>query len=38
VDEADPGALRRWLEPLVQSLGVSIIVTNDLMSYHIVSE
>jgi len=38
VDEADPGAVRRWLEPLVQRLGVSVIVTDDLMSYHRVSE
>jgi transposase-like protein len=38
VDEADPGAVRRWLEPLVQRLGVSVIVTDDLMSYHRVAE
>jgi len=38
VDEHDPQAVRRWLEPLVQRLGVSVIVTDDLMSYHIVTE
>lgn len=38
VDEHDPQAVRRWLEPLVQQLGVSVIVTDDLMTYHIVTE
>jgi transposase-like protein len=30
VDEHDPQAVRRWLEPLVQQMGVSVIVTDDL--------
>lgn len=30
VNEHDPQAVRRWLEPLVQRLGVSVIVTDDL--------
>jgi hypothetical protein len=33
VDEQDPQAVQRWLEPLVQRLGVSIIVTDDLVIY-----
>lgn len=32
-DEKDPRAVRRFLEPLVQRLGVSVIVTDDLASY-----
>jgi len=38
VDEHDPQAVRRWLEPLVQRLGVSVIVTDDLMTYRSVTE
>jgi hypothetical protein len=38
VDESDPQAVRRWLEPLVKRLGVSVIVTDDLASYRIVVE
>ena len=38
VEEKDPQAVRRWLEPLVQQLGVSVIVTDDLSSYRIVAE
>ena len=38
LDEANPQALRRFLEPLVQRLGVSVIVTDDLASYRIVAE
>ena len=38
IDEHNPQAVRKWLEPLVQRLGVSVIVTDDLMSYHIVAE
>lgn len=38
VDERDPQAVRKWLEPLVQRLGVSVIVTDDLMSYRQVAE
>lgn len=36
--EQDPQALRRWLEPLVQRHGITVIVTDDLSSYKIVSE
>lgn len=38
VDEKDPQAVRRWLTPLVQQLGVSVIVTDDLATYRTVSE
>ena len=38
LDEANPQALRRFLEPLVQRLGVSVIVSDDLASYRIVAE
>jgi transposase-like protein len=38
VDEHDPQAVKRWLEPLVKQLGVSVIVTDDLFAYHIVAE
>jgi hypothetical protein len=30
--------VRRWLEPLVKRLGVSVIVTDDLASYRVVAE
>lgn len=38
VDEASPQAVRRFLEPLVKRLGVSVIVTDDLASYRQVAE
>jgi transposase-like protein len=38
VDEHDPQAVRRWLEPVVQQHGVSVIVTDDLSSYRLVAE
>lgn len=38
VDESNPEAVRRWLEPLVKRLGVSVIVTDDLASYRVVAE
>lgn len=38
VDESNPQALRRFLEPLVQSLGVSVIVSDDLASYRLVTQ
>ena len=38
VDEHDPQAVKRWLEPLVKQLGVSVIVTDDLFAYHVVAE
>jgi hypothetical protein len=38
VDEHDPQAVRRWLEPLVQQHGVTVIVTDDLFSYKLVAE
>jgi transposase-like protein len=38
VDEHDPQAVQRCLEPLVQRLGVSVIVTDDLMTYKRVAE
>ena len=37
VDERDPLAVQRWLEPLVQRMGVSIIVTDDLAAYKVVA-
>jgi transposase-like protein len=36
LDEHNPDAARRWLEPLVKRLGVSVIVTDDLVSYKVV--
>ena len=38
VDEYSPQAVQHFLEPLVQRLGVSVIVTDDLMSYRQVAE
>jgi transposase-like protein len=38
VDEKDPQAVRKFLEPLVQRLGISVIVTDDLASYKQVVE
>jgi transposase-like protein len=37
VDEHDPQAVQRWLEPWVQRLGVSLIVTDDLAMYKVVA-
>lgn len=36
VEEKDPQAVRKFLEPLVQRLGVSVVVTDDLASYRTV--
>jgi hypothetical protein len=38
IDESDPQAVKRWLEPLVKRLGVSVIVTDDLMTYRTVAD
>jgi transposase-like protein len=38
VDEWDPQALRRFLEPLIKRLGVSVIVSDDLGTYRSVAE
>jgi transposase len=38
LDERNPQALRKWLEPLIQKLGVTTIVTDDLFSYRHVLE
>lgn len=38
VDEYDPVAVRRFLEPLVKRLGVSVIVTDDLVHYKTVAQ
>jgi transposase-like protein len=38
VDEANPQAVRRFLEPIVQRLGVSVIVTDDLNTFRTVAE
>jgi transposase-like protein len=38
VDEHDPQAVKCWLTPLVKQLGVSVIVTDDLMTSHVISE
>jgi len=38
VDESNPQAVKRWLEPLVKRLGVSVIVTDDLASFRVVAE
>jgi transposase-like protein len=37
LDEKDPQAVKKFLEPLVQRLGVSVIVTDDLASYKVVA-
>jgi len=37
VNEHDPQAVRRWLEPIVQRLGVSVIVTDDLALYRTIA-
>ena len=37
VNEHDPLAIQRWLEPLVQRMGVSVIVTDDLAAYKVVA-
>jgi transposase-like protein len=38
VNEYDPQAVQRWLKPLVQRHGISVIVTDDLFSYRAVAE
>ncbi len=38
VDEKDPQAVKRFLKPLVQRLGISVMVTDDLASYKTVAE
>jgi hypothetical protein len=38
INEYDPQAIIRWLRPLVQRHGISVIVTDDLSSYKIVAE
>ena len=38
VNEYNLQAVQRWLEPLVQQHGVTVIVTDDLFSYKIVTE
>jgi transposase-like protein len=38
VDEANPEAVRRFLEPLVQRLGVGVVVSDDLNSYRKAAE
>jgi hypothetical protein len=38
VDEHDPQAVQSWLGTLVQKLGVSVIVTDDLMMYKVVAQ
>jgi transposase-like protein len=37
VNEYDPQAVRRWLQPLVQQHGITVIVTDDLQTYRIVA-
>jgi hypothetical protein len=38
VDESNPQAVKRWLEPLVKRLGVSVLVTDDLVSFKTVAQ
>lgn len=38
LDEANPQAVRRFLEPLEQRLGVSVVVTDDLASFRSVTQ
>lgn len=37
LNEKDPAAVQKFIEPLVQRLGVSVIVTDDLASYKVVA-
>lgn len=38
INESDPQALQRWLAPLIQRHGITVIVTDDLSSYKLVAE
>jgi transposase-like protein len=38
LDERDPYAVCKWLRPLVEELGVQVIVTDDLTTYHTVED
>jgi transposase-like protein len=38
INEHDPQAVKRWLEPLVKRLGVSVIVTDDMAIYRQVAD
>jgi len=38
VNERDPQAVRKWLEPIVKRLGVTVIVTDDLKAFQTVAE
>jgi transposase-like protein len=38
LDETNVGAVLRWLAPVVQQLGVEVVVTDDLKSYQTVTE
>ena len=38
IDESNPQAVQRWLAPLIQRHGITVIVTDDLSSYKIVAE
>jgi hypothetical protein len=38
INEYDPQAVRRWLAPLVQRHGITVIVTDDLSTYKIIAE
>lgn len=38
VNEYKPQTVRRWLQPLVQEHGITVIVTDDLFSYRIVAQ
>jgi transposase-like protein len=38
INEHNPQAVRRWLAPLVQQHGITVIVTDDLFSYKVVAE
>jgi hypothetical protein len=38
VNEHNPQAIQRWLAPLVQRHGISVIVSDDLFSYKVVTE
>ena len=38
INEHDPQAICRWLAPMVQQHGITVIVTDDLFSYKVVAE
>jgi hypothetical protein len=38
IDDANPQAVQRWLVPLIQQHGITVIVTDDLAAYKLVAQ